>query len=158
MAAPGLHSERYCAASGVSCTIPAAISTRYARAVLRGVAGAEAALLHEPPVRGTPLRLAVVVRAEAAGQEPEAPDRREGARHRVGDRLLEPAVGAGAHAGQHDARVPGVAQDRVEAPFPPEHEEVPGAAAADVDHVLLEDEAPEVRRRSARSRRQDSAS
>ena len=46
--------------------------------------------------------------------------------------------------GQHDARVPGAGEDAIEAVHPPDGEHVGRVAAADVDDVLVEQEALEL--------------
>jgi hypothetical protein len=58
--------------------------------------------------------------------------------------VLEPAHPAGAQAGEHDARVPRLAQDVVEAVLAPDREQVAHRPAADVDDVLAEDERAQV--------------
>src|SRR5207247_2120426 len=60
----------------------------------------------------------------------------------IADRALEPAVHAGAHAAQHHAVVPRLAQRLVHAVHAPDGQHVRGVAAADVDDVLIADERP----------------
>src|SRR5439155_4027618 len=60
----------------------------------------------------------------------------------IADRALEPAVHAGAHAAQHHAVVPCLAQRLVHAVHAPDGQHVRGVAAADVDDVLIADERP----------------
>ena len=66
---------------------------------------------------------------------------------RVGHARLEPADHPRAAAGEDDALLPGLAQDRVEPVDAPDREHVRGVAAADPDHVLGERQLPEVLRR-----------
>ena len=104
---------------------PSATSARYGR-----------------PARG----LAVVVRAEAPGHEPQAVGQRVGVAHqvRVGGAGLEPAVGAGAAARQHDARLPRVPEHHVEAVRAPDGQHVQRVAACHEDHVLRQHERTQV--------------
>ena len=100
------------------------------------------------------LLLAVVVRARAAGHEAEAVvERLEVGAEGVGRRGLEPAVHPGADAAQHGAGGERLAQDRVEAVGAPHREQRRGVAAADVDDVLLEDEAAQVGHRAVEEAR-----
>src|SRR5206468_1237399 len=57
---------------------------------------------------------------------------------RVGDAVLEPADHPGAAAAEHDALLPRLAEDRIEAVDAPDREHVRRVAAADPDDVLLE--------------------
>jgi hypothetical protein len=95
--------------------------------------------------------IAVVVRARARLQEAEpVAERRELCDiERVGHRLLEPAVHAGADTAQHDASLPRLREDAVETVDPPDGEQVRRAPAADVHDVLLEDERAEIGDRAA---------
>ena len=111
-----------------------------------GVAAREA-VADEPVVDGPAALLVVVVRAEAAAEETEALHRRQLRAERVGDAVLEPADAAGARAREHDAPLPGAAEDRVEAVRAPDREHVGRVAAADPDDVVLEHERLEVVRR-----------
>src|SRR5262245_55081079 len=70
---------------------------------------------HEFRVARPPALLVVVVRARAARQEAEAVEPGELRAEGVGDAGLEPADRAGAPAGEDDAALPRLAQDRVEA-------------------------------------------
>jgi hypothetical protein len=104
--------------------------------VVRGVAGGKA-LVDQGTVPGPPKLLAVVVRAEASGQEAEAVvERRQLLPERVRHAALEPAVGAGARPSQHGASRPRLAQRDVDAVDSPDCKGVRGVAAADVDDVL----------------------
>ena len=67
------------------------------------------------------------------------------------DRLGEPAQRAGAEAAEDDARLPGLAQDLVDAVRAPDAEQAQEAAAADVDQVLGEQVRADVARRRARA-------
>ena len=73
--------------------------------------------------------------SSSPGRKPR-PGRRRGAPDEVRDAPLEPAHRAGAEAGEHDARLPRLAQDRVEPLGAPDRQQVDHRAAADVDRVL----------------------
>ena len=105
-------------------------------AVVHRVAGRQP-VEHSLRVAGPPVRVARVVDGVAAGKQPEALGR---ARAPVGarDPVLEPAHRAGAHAAEHDAALPRLAQRLVEPVDAPDREQVREAPAADVDHVLGE--------------------
>jgi hypothetical protein len=77
------------------------------------------------------------VDAENPGHEPEAPahGRDPG---RPSDPGLEPAHRPRALSDEHDAALPGRAQDAVEAVRPPDRHQVDHAAPADVDQILRE--------------------
>src|SRR5207248_2027272 len=61
--------------------------------------------------------------------------------------LLEPADRTRADAAEDDPPLIGIAHDRIQTPFPPEGEQVPRAAAADVNDILIEEQPGEVVRR-----------
>src|SRR5581483_10280758 len=118
-----------------------------AREVVGGDAGREA-FADELRVAGPPQLLAVVVRAGAARQEAESvPHALELRAERVGHPGLEPADHPGAPAGEHDAGLPGLAEDPAEAVDAPDGEHVRRAAAGDEDHVVGERELAQVLRR-----------
>ncbi len=112
-----------------------------AYAVVAGEAAGEGAVGDEALVEGAALRLGVVVRAEASRQHPEAVGvgAQPGAEGVRGP-ALEPADAAGRRAGQHDARVPGLAQDLVDPVHAPHRDHVGHRAAADEDDVLRQEE------------------
>src|SRR6185295_17629485 len=67
-----------------------------------------------------------------------------GPSRRARDPVLEPAHRARAQPGEHDARLPRLAQDHVQAVLAPDGEQVAHRAAADVDDVLGEDQRAQV--------------
>ena len=79
--------------------------------------------------------------AERQQAEPLDPLRRA---VEAADRLGEPAERAGREAAEDDARLPGLAQDRVDPVRAPDAEQADDAAAADVDQVLGEQVAAQV--------------
>ena len=106
------------------------------------------AFAHEPLVDGTTQHLAVVMRARAARQKPEAVAHPGEPRpERVGHAGFEPADHPRAPAAEEDAALPGLAEDRVEPMRAPDGEEIRGVAAADEDDVVRERELPESGRR-----------
>ena len=74
------------------------------------------------------------------GSQPEAGGRLGGRAERLGHAALEPAHRAGAQAGQHGPRLPGVVQAGVQAVRAPDRQQVAHRAAADVDQVLVGDD------------------
>jgi hypothetical protein len=95
-----------------------------------------------------PARLVVkvVVDAVAVGEEGEAAGERvKAVAVGVGRPADMPAQAARAGAGEHDARVPALAQDLREAVRAPHGDEVHHAAALDQDHVLAEQVRSDVR-------------
>src|SRR5215216_4671167 len=81
---------------------------------VRGIAGAHP-VLEQLAVARSPELLVVVVRAEAPRQESEAIHLVELRAERVGHALGEPADAAGARARQHDAALPRLSQELVDA-------------------------------------------
>src|SRR5205085_5393250 len=77
-------------------------------AVLRREPRRQLACVDEATVGRPPLRLAVVVRTVAAGQEAEARKRRELVAEGVGHAALEPADRPGADPGADDPALPGL--------------------------------------------------
>ena len=106
--------------------------------VVGGDAGRKDALRDEAAVDRPAARLAVEVRAHAPREQAESVGEPVDASIGVGDPALEPAQRPGRHAGHHHARLPGLAQDRVDAVRAPDREHVDGVPAADVDDVLGE--------------------
>src|SRR5687768_12107985 len=110
-------------------------------------------------VLAAPVRLAVVVRAEATGEKAEPTHRTQlpvpgvGHRaHRVGDRAVEPAVGAGADAAENRSLARSLAQEIGQAELVPDQEQEPRVAAADIDDVALADVRPQVAGRNLEQR------
>ena len=127
---------------GVSTTAPSTRSTRAARACGRVVGdppGRQRAVGDRGEVDRPPTRLGVGVDGERAGQQAQTP-RRLGRARRRRHAALQPAHGARAEAREHDAALPGVAEQAVEAVHLPDGEQVAHGAAADVDDVLGEDD------------------
>ena len=92
-----------------------------------------------------PQLLAVVVRARAARQEPEpVAQALELRAERIGHAGFEPADHPRAPAAQDDARLPGLAEDAVEAVHAPDGEHVRRVAAGDENHVVGEGELAQV--------------
>src|SRR6187200_1737407 len=103
------------------------------RRVVGGVAGREAPV-HELAVDGAAQRLAVVVRAEASGEDRESVVQRvERRSERVRDARLEPAVRAGTPAAEHRASPPGGSELVVDAVDAPDGQHVRGVAAGNED-------------------------
>ena len=127
------HAVRACSrARGHDAGEPLALEMERG-AVLGRVAGAHA-LGEHLAVAHAALGLRVEVDAVAPRQQAEALDglgRAVERRHRLG----EPAQRAGAEAAQHDAALPRLAQDHVDAVRLPGAEQADHAAAADVDEV-----------------------
>jgi hypothetical protein len=108
--------------------------------VVCGEAGWEHAVADEARIGRPTLGLAVVVRAEAAGEEAEpAAELAQAWPIRIGDGVLEPAVRARAPAGEDGTAFPGLPKCQVDAVHTPDREHVRRVAAADVDHVLRGD-------------------
>jgi hypothetical protein len=98
--------------------------------------------VHRPPAV-----LAVVVRARASREEAEPVAHPLQLRaERVRDARFEPADHPGTPPRQHRPRLPGLAEQAIEAVDAPDREHVRRVATADEDHVLLADELFEVLR------------
>lgn len=80
----------------------------------------------------------VVVRAEVVRKPSEAVHRAQFAMEGIGAAPPEPGVGTGGGSGDGNALMPGMVEDFVEAPFPPEDEHVVGRASADINEILAE--------------------
>ncbi len=117
-------------------------------AVIGGIAGRDAPLGQQAMKRGSPLHLAVIVRAEAAGQKAKTGQHVNGGRCRIGDTLLEPAVGPRADAGQHNAAVVRFAQNCRQFPRLPQGQQALRVAAAYIDDVLRQQEGARILRRT----------
>lgn len=91
----------------------------------------------------------VVVRAEVVRKPSEAIHRAEFAMEGICAAPPEPGVGTGGSSGDGDALLPGLVEDFVQAPFPPEDEHVVGRASADIDEILAENEVGKVAGRGA---------
>src|SRR3990172_10455423 len=97
-------------------------------------------------IRRTALRFAVIVRAATAGKKTEAVERAQLIRERIRQPLLEPADRPCAHAGKYDAGLPRLAKNFRYTPVAPDGEQGFRVSAADVDHILIEQERPQFRR------------
>src|ERR1051325_1087205 len=118
---------------------------QHGHAVLRRPSLRQRAVGDEAAVGGSAIALAVVVRAEAAGEEPQAVvERAQRTAEGVGETVLEPAVRAGADAAEERAIVAGLFENRIEAVHAPDREHVRRIAAADVDDVVPQHERAEI--------------
>src|ERR1051326_4595678 len=83
--------------------------------VIARVARLHATARDQRVIERPPAGLAVVMRTVAAGEKAETLDNRQLFGPRIGGALLEPAQRAGARAAEHDAALPCLTQDGVEA-------------------------------------------
>src|SRR5437867_2706813 len=80
------------------------------------------------------------MRAVRPFEKAETAKRCQGTGDRVRYTFLEPADGSRADTGQHDSLLPSLAHDGIQAPVAPERQEIPGIPAANVDHILAQQE------------------
>src|SRR6266550_2557688 len=101
----------------------------------------------QKPVIGRPaLHLAVIVRAAAARKKTQTIERTQPLRERIRQALFKPADRARAHAREHNARLPSLAENFHNTPIAQQGEQTLSVSAADIDHVLIEQERAQIRR------------
>lgn len=115
--------------------------------VVRGVTGAERAVTDQTMIGRAPFGLAVVVRAGAGINQAEPIIERIERTEGIRDAAAEPAQHSRADATQHGTAHPGVPEHAIEPMRTPQREQIGRATAADIDDVLLGDEACKLVRR-----------
>src|SRR5262245_51362758 len=108
-------------------------------------------------IRWPSLNFAVVMGTATSRQKSQASQRTQSVGEGIGETLLEPADRAGAHAGEDDPRLPRLAQDFFHPPIFPDGNQALGVAAADINHVLIEQERTQIRRALEKSQNRRTA-
>src|SRR5262249_48630607 len=92
--------------------------------------------------------LIVIMWTTTARQKAETIKRDQHVGKRICHALLEPTNGAGATTGEYDAGLPSFAYNLRQPPFTPHRQHAAGIAAADVNHILAQQQRAQVSRRA----------